>query len=103
MARLKEQYQNEFVDALIKKFGYKNIMEVPKLDKIVINMGVGEAKENAKVLDSAVRDMEIISGQRQSPPRRRSLLLTSNSVKVWRSAVRLPCAARECTNSWIAW
>ena len=48
MARLKEQYQNEFVDALIKKFGYKNVMQVPKLDKIVINMGVGEAKENAK-------------------------------------------------------
>ena len=45
MARLKEQYQNEFVDALIKKFGYKNVMQVPKLDKIVINMGVGEAKE----------------------------------------------------------
>ena len=64
MARLKEQYQNEMVDALIKKFGYKNIMEVPKLDKIVINMGVGEAKENAKVLDSAVRDLEIISGQK---------------------------------------
>ena len=51
MARLKEQYQNEFVDALMKKFGYKNVMQVPKLDKIVINMGVGEAKENAKDLD----------------------------------------------------
>ena len=50
MSRLKEQYQNEIVDAMIKKFGYKNIMEVPKLDKVVINMGVGEAKENAKVL-----------------------------------------------------
>ena len=50
MARLKEMYQSEIVDAMIKKFGYKNIMEVPKLDKIVINMGVGEAKENAKVL-----------------------------------------------------
>ncbi len=61
MARLKEQYQNEMVDALMKKFGYKNVMQVPKLDKIVINMGVGEAKENAKVLDSAVRDLEIIS------------------------------------------
>ena len=57
-------YQSEIVDAMIKKFGYKNIMEVPKLDKIVINMGVGEAKENAKVLDSAVRDMEIITGQK---------------------------------------
>ena len=52
------------VDALMKKFGYKNVMQVPKLDKIVINMGVGEAKENAKVLDSAVRDLEIISGQK---------------------------------------
>ena len=50
-ARLKEMYQNEMVDAMIKKFGYKNIMEVPKLDKIVVNMGVGEAKENAKLLE----------------------------------------------------
>ena len=64
MARLKEMYQNEIVEAMIKKFGYKNIMEVPKLDKIVINMGVGEAKDNAKVLDSAVRDLEIITGQK---------------------------------------
>ena len=64
MSRLKDLYKDEIVDAMIKKFGYKNIMEVPKLDKIVINMGVGEAKENAKVLDSAVRDLEIISGQK---------------------------------------
>ena len=63
MARLKEIYNTEIKDAMIRKFGYKNIMEVPKLEKIVINMGVGEAKENAKVLDSAVRDLEIISGQ----------------------------------------
>ena len=62
-ARLKEMYQNEMVDAMIKKFGYKNIMEVPKLHKIVVNMGDGEAKENAKLLDSAVKDMEIITGQ----------------------------------------
>ena len=64
MARLKELYQNEIVDAMIKKFGYKNIMEVPKLDKVVINMGVGEAKENAKVLESAIADMEKIAGQK---------------------------------------
>ena len=57
MARLKETYKNEIVDAMVKKFGYKNIMEVPKLDKVVINMRVGEAKDNAKVLDSAVRDL----------------------------------------------
>ena len=64
MSRLKEKYTNEIVDAMTKKFGYKNIMEVPKLDKIVINMGVGEAKENAKVLDSAVKDLETITGQK---------------------------------------
>ena len=64
MSRLKEQYKNEIVDAMIKKFGYKNIMEVPKLDKVVINMGVGEAKDNAKVLESAVADMEKIAGQK---------------------------------------
>ena len=64
MSRLKETYQNEIVDAMMKKFGYKNIMEVPKLDKVVINMGVGEAKDNSKVLDSAVKDLEIIAGQK---------------------------------------
>ena len=64
MSRLKEQYQNEIVDAMIKKFGYKNIMEVTKLDKVFINMGVGEAKENAKVLESAIADMEKIAGQK---------------------------------------
>ena len=64
MSRLKEQYQNEIVDAMIKKFGFKNIMEVPKLDKVVINMGVGEAKDNAKLLESAIADMEKIAGQK---------------------------------------
>ena len=64
MSRLKEIYQNEIVDAMVKKFGYKNIMEVPKLDKIVVNMGIGEAKENAKVLDSAVKELETITGQK---------------------------------------
>ena len=64
MSRLKDIYKNEIVDAMIKKFGYKNIMEVPKLDKVVVNMGVGEAKENAKLLESAVKDMEIITGQK---------------------------------------
>ena len=69
MARLKEMYQSEIVDAMIKKFGYKNIMEVPKLDKVVVNMGVGEAKENAKILDAAMKDMETITGQKAVPTR----------------------------------
>ena len=64
MSRLKEQYENEIKDAMIKKFGYKNAMEIPKLDKIVVNMGVGEAKENAKLLEAAVKDMEAITGQK---------------------------------------
>ena len=64
MNRLQEKYNNEIFPAIIEKFGYKNIMQVPKLNKIVINMGVGEAKDNSKVLDSAVKDLEIIAGQK---------------------------------------
>lgn len=64
MSRLKEQYRDEIVGEMTKKFGYKNIMQTPKIEKIVINMGVGEAKENSKVLESAVADLEKISGQK---------------------------------------
>lgn len=64
MTRLQEKYQKEVIPAMIEKFGYKNIMEVPKLEKIVINMGVGEAKENQKVLESAVADLTLIAGQK---------------------------------------
>jgi large subunit ribosomal protein L5 len=61
--RLQEQYNKEIVPAMISKFGYKNVMQVPKLSKIVVNMGVGEAKDNSKALDAAVNDMTIITGQ----------------------------------------
>jgi len=64
MTRLQEKYQKEVVPAMIEKFAYKNIMEVPKLEKIVINMGVGEAKENQKVLESAVSYLTLIAGQK---------------------------------------
>ena len=64
MSRLKDLYNNEIVDAIVKKFEYKNVMEVPKIDKIVVNMGIGEAKENAKILDVAVKELEIIVGQK---------------------------------------
>ena len=64
MSRLKETYLNEIKDAMQKKFEYKNEMQIPKLDKIVINMGVGEAKENRKVLDTAVKDLKTITGQK---------------------------------------
>ena len=64
MSRLREMYDNEIAAKMKEKFGYTNPMQIPKLSKIVINMGVGEAKENVKVLESAVRDMEIIAGQK---------------------------------------
>ena len=64
MSRLREQYETEIKKAMTEKFGYKNVMEIPKLDKVVINMGVGEAKENAKILEAAMGDMELISGQK---------------------------------------
>ncbi len=64
MPRLKEKYVSEAVPALMKKFGYKNVMQVPRLEKIVINMGLGDTKDNPKSLDAAVADLAIISGQR---------------------------------------
>lgn len=64
MSVLRETYQKEIVPALVEKFKYKNIMQVPKLEKIIINMGVGEAKDDPKVLDSAVEDMTLIAGQK---------------------------------------
>ena len=63
-SRLKEKYENEVVKSLVERFQYKNIMEVPKLEKVVINMGVGEAKENPKLLESAVKELETIAGQK---------------------------------------
>jgi len=64
MNRLKEKYLNEIVPALKSKFNYKSVMEVPKLEKVVINMGVGDAKENPKAMEAAVNDLALISGQK---------------------------------------
>lgn len=63
-SRLKDLYNTEIREQMTKKFGYTNIMQVPKLDKIVVNMGVGEARENEKLLEAAAKDMEIITGQK---------------------------------------
>lgn len=64
MPRLKEKYKNEAVKAMMAKFGYKNVMQVPRLEKVVINMGVGDAIQNSKVLDAAAADLTVITGQR---------------------------------------
>lgn len=64
MARLKETYKNDVFPALMEQFKYSNVMEVPKLEKVTINMGLGEAKENAKIMESAVEEIGLIAGQR---------------------------------------
>ena len=64
MEKLREQYKNEVVPALMKKFNYKSVMEVPKLEKIVLNVGLGDIRDNPKSLDNAVNDLQIITGQR---------------------------------------
>ena len=69
MARLKEQYKNEIAPALNKKFGYKSTMQIPKLDKIIINVGAGEAKENEKIIDNIMNDLALITGQKAIPCR----------------------------------
>ena len=69
MARLKEQYKNEIAPALNKKFGYKSTMQNPKLDKIIINVGAGEAKENEKIIDNIMNDLALITGQKAIPCR----------------------------------
>ncbi len=63
MNRLKEKYLKEIIPSLTKKHGYKTVMEVPKLEKIVINMGVGDATQNSKLIEAAAKDLEVISGQ----------------------------------------
>ena len=64
MARLKDKYMSEVMPALMEKFGYKNVMQIPKVEKVIINMGVGEAVANPKVLDAAVSDLTTIAGQK---------------------------------------
>lgn len=98
MSRLREQYENEIKDAMIKKFGYKNAMEIPKLDKIVVNMGVGEAKENAKVLEAAVKDMEAITGQKAVTTKAKNAIANFKSEKECQSDVRLHYVVRRCTS-----
>lgn len=76
--RLKEKYYKEVVPAMMQKFGYKNVMQVPRLGKIVVNIGLGEGKDNPKALEAAVNDLMAITGQNQLSLEQRSLLRTSN-------------------------
>lgn len=82
MSRLNEKYTSEIRQALQEKFQYKNVMEIPKLEKVVINIGVGDAVGNAKALEAAVNDLTIIAGQNQLSLKLRNPLLTLKFVKV---------------------
>lgn len=88
MERLKEKYLKEVVPALTEKFGYKNVMEIPKLEKVIINMGVGEAVGNPKVLDAAVNDMTLISGQKPV------LTRAKKSLAAWKLRQGMPIGAK---------
>ena len=93
MARLKEQYVNEIAPALNKKFGYKSVMQIPKLDKVVINVAAGEAKENAKVIDAIVADLGQITGQKaivcQGSQERRKLQTSARAMPTRRQRYTL--------------
>ena len=88
MDRLQEQYQKEVVPALTEKFGYKNVMQLPKIEKIIINMGVGEAVGNPKALDSAVSDLTIISGQKPL------LTRAKKSLAAWKLREGMPIGCK---------
>ncbi len=88
MDRLQEKYINEVVPALTEKFGYKNVMELPKIEKIIINMGVGEAVGNPKALDAAVNDLTIITGQKPI------LTRAKKSLAAWKLRQGMPIGAK---------
>ena len=107
MARLKEQYKAEVAPALMKQFGYKSVMQIPKIDKVVINVGCGEARENAKVLDNVVGDLGKITGQKAVVTRARKSIanfklreempigakVTLRGDRMWEFLDRLICIA----------
>ena len=67
MARMKDLYKNDIAPALLKKYGYKSVMEIPKLDKIVINVGAGDGRDNAKVIENVINEITAIAGQKAVP------------------------------------
>jgi len=86
--RLQEKYINEVVPAMTEKFGYKNVMQLPKIEKVIISMGVGEAAHNSKALDSAVADLTIIAGQKPV------LTRAKKSLAAWKLRAGMPIGAK---------
>lgn len=88
MERLQEKYQSEVVKAMTEKFGYKNVMQLPKLEKVIINMGVGESVQNPKALDAAVNDLTLISGQKPL------LTRAKKSLAAWKLRQGMPIGCK---------
>ena len=100
--RLKEYYFSTVRDELQKQFNYTNVHQIPKFEKIVVNMGVGEAAQDSKVIDAAVADLTAITGQKPLVTHARKSIATSRSARAWPSAARSPSAATACGSSSIA-
>ena len=90
MARLRDEYKNAIAPALMKKFGYKSVMQIPKLDKVVINVGCGEARDNAKMIDAIIGDVSAITGQRPV------VCKAKKSVANFRLREGMPSGATKC-------
>lgn len=101
MSRLFEQYNSEIKKSLQEKFQYGNVMEIPKLEKIVINIGVGDAVGNAKALEAAVNDLTIIAGQKPVITKAKKSIANFKVVKAWRWVQKLLFVANACMNSLI--
>jgi large subunit ribosomal protein L5 len=103
MARLKKYYEKVVVPALIEAFQYKNRMEVPKIEKIVVSMGLGEAIQNIKILDGAVQELAMITGQKPVITKARKSIATFKLRQGCRSGVVSPSGASGCMSSLIGW
>jgi large subunit ribosomal protein L5 len=97
-ARLKEKYAKEIVPKLKEQFGYKNVMQVPKLSKIVVNMGVGQATQDQKILEEAVKEMETITGQKVSVRTAKNAISNFKLREGMKIGARLLESEKQCTN-----
>ena len=102
MSRLRERYEKEVVPALKKEFGYTNVMAVPKIEKVVVNMGLGEATSNAKIIEVGLGRARAHHRPEAGVRRAKKSIAPSRSARGSRSAPASRCAASGCTSSWIA-
>ena len=101
MNGMKERYQKEVSPALMKALGIENVMQVPRIQKVVINIGLGEAMDNPKALDAAVIDLTLSQVKNRSLPKPERALRTSNFVKVVLLELLSHCAVKKCGHFWI--